>query len=66
MGLDYLWADSDHPGKRRSRSMPGADGVLFYLYLLRDRLVFFYMFKLGFVSLSVKTISYKYVTIPDE
>ena len=59
------WAGFGHPGKRRLRSMLGADGLLFYLYLFRDRLVF-YEFKLGFVSLSVKTTSYKYVTIPDE
>ena len=36
-----------------------------YLYLIRDKLVFV-LFKLEFDSLSVKTTSYKYVTIPDE
>ena len=65
MALDCSWAGLGRPGKRRLQSMLGADGLLFYLYLFRDRLVF-YEFKLGFVSLSVKTTSYKYVTIPDE
>ena len=36
-----------------------------YLYIIRDSLVFV-LFKLGFVSLDIKSPDYKYVLIPNE